>query len=145
MKIEVGSIIILSLYVCILLVNISNSSPPFSQRAIFYRRKIQACGSELADALSLVCNGSYYSPPSAIQRKRFFYTYDDLSNPYWNLVARQYGYPFRRISPFFSNREKKRGVVNECCHSSCTFQQISAYCNQSVSEDYEEKRSLWMK
>ncbi|XP_023238965.1 insulin-like [Centruroides sculpturatus] len=143
MKIEVGSIIILSLYVCILLVNISNSSPPFLQRA-FYRRKIQACGSELSDTLSIICNGSYYSPPSAIQRKRFFYTYDDLSNPYWNLVVRQYGHPFRRISPFFSNREKKRGVVDECCHNRCTLQQIRAYCNQTEWVDHEE-RSLWMK
>ncbi|XP_067142887.1 insulin-like [Centruroides vittatus] len=138
MKLEVLSIVVLSFYLFVFLTNASISSS--LQQRTFYRRRIQVCGPELSDVLSLICNGTYYNPHS----RRFISTYHDLSNPYWNLVSSSYRYPLQNIPAAFSDR-KKRGVVDECCRNSCTFEQITAYCGSSESEEQEEERNLWMK
>lgn len=140
MKTKVGSAV---LFFCIgsALLSISVSSS-LQERAL-YRRRIQVCGSHLTDALSVVCNGSYYNPQSSSQDKRFTFPRNDLLNRYWNIMAKSYGYPIQNISPFLSNR-RKRGVVDDCCKNSCTVQELGSYCSSSPSIQKVGERDIWM-
>nr|ACD11945.1 hypothetical protein [Isometrus maculatus] len=131
---------LLLLCLSIFLVNVCDCSP-LRGRAFVRSRRIQVCGPQLADALRLICNGTYYTPS---QNKRFVSTYNDLLNPYWNPVEKSYGNAFNRMSPLFLDLEK-RGVADECCHKSCTFSQMSAYCATPPTADRQQERNVWKK
>lgn len=109
------------------------------------------CGRLLISVLSLVCQGKYNGPSGSSSS---LLPYDGeqsleqqkLSHSNINLIEN----PNEKLSPFRNNHEIfkdwhtyprtisqshpnlshrfKRGVVEECCHNSCTLRQLRAYC-----------------
>lgn len=65
------------------------------------------CGRALADILSLICRnrGGLYSPDTDIEVKK-------------NEIFYHLGY----------YKSKRKGVVDECCRRSCTFETLASYC-----------------
>ncbi|XP_067129278.1 probable insulin-like peptide 5 [Centruroides vittatus] len=65
------------------------------------------CGRALADILSLICQnrGGLYSPDSDAEMKK-------------NEIFYELGY----------YKSKRRGIVDECCKKSCTFETLASYC-----------------
>ncbi|CAG9864384.1 unnamed protein product [Phyllotreta striolata] len=92
------------------------------------------CGSQIGQALSVVCKGNYNT------LKRI----DRYSRPNWDTMygdapmaepaapsAEEFPYRSRAeaASVMGGKRRKKRwGVYNECCEKSCTREELSSYC-----------------
>ncbi|XP_022291565.2 uncharacterized protein LOC111102913 [Crassostrea virginica] len=83
--------------------------------------QLQACGSALTDILSLVCRNQFHEPAkrSLIPKASEF----RLGRGRRFAVGRG-----RR----FAVGQKRGGVVEECCFSSCSYENLLLYCSQSV-------------
>ncbi|GFX55110.1 hypothetical protein TNCV_1155711 [Trichonephila clavipes] len=68
------------------------------------------CGTELSDALSLACGSIFYVP----RNRR-----DPSLGMLKGTVA---------MSFFGRHRRQHRGIVEECCHKSCSMQELLSYC-----------------
>lgn len=75
-------------------------------------RRYQLCGNVLNDMLSLICGGRFNGPDTTEQSK---------SRSLYRSLSRR---------SFIGMR---RGVVDECCHSSCTLTTLSSYCLDPTS------------
>nr|XP_011455161.2 insulin-like peptide [Crassostrea gigas] len=79
--------------------------------------QLQACGSALTDILSLVCRNQFHAPAKRI------------SDPMVNDIEELARY---KRSRQFAVAQKRGGVVEECCFSSCSYENLLLYCSQSV-------------
>ncbi|XP_013785060.1 insulin-like [Limulus polyphemus] len=103
-------------------------------------RSQKLCGSELAQALSIVCGGFYYPPPHKRPDRELF---DNELNtvPWWRLmkdlqIPSDVGYLDGHIATsLFHKRDslsrQTRGVSDECCAKSCTINELMSYCGSA--------------
>ncbi|XP_062620149.1 insulin-like growth factor I [Saccostrea cucullata] len=75
--------------------------------------ELQACGSALTDILSLVCRNQFHDAA-----KRQYLTEREEKGS--------------RLKRRFSAEQKRGGVVEECCFSSCSYENLLLYCSQSI-------------
>ncbi|CAC5409911.1 INS [Mytilus coruscus] len=88
------------------------------------------CGSELTLMLELVCGGQYFG--SASHSKR--------SSPFFSINGNKMKSPETQKAESKSiNLQKRAGVVDECCVSSCTFETLQSYCLHPQSETQNSK------
>ncbi|XP_022235555.1 insulin-like [Limulus polyphemus] len=99
-------------------------------------RSQRLCGPELAEALSLVCGGIYYTPYKRLEHGVFNKDMDTV--PWWRLVkemdtssddaylGRKIAMSLFRKSDTFSR--PIRGVTDECCIKSCSISELMTYC-----------------
>ncbi|TFK08672.1 Insulin [Platysternon megacephalum] len=98
-----------------LLALLALSGPPISHAAA----NQHLCGSHLVEALYLVCGerGFFYSPKAR----------RDLEQPLVN------GHLHNSVEelPFQQQeyQQDKRGIVEQCCHNTCSLYQLENYCN----------------
>ncbi|XP_051477718.1 insulin isoform X1 [Apus apus] len=98
-----------------LLALLALSSPGTSQAAV----NQHLCGSHLVEALYLVCGerGFFYSPKARRDIEQPL-----VSGPLHGEVGEL---PFQQ-----EEFEKvKRGIVEQCCHNTCSLYQLENYCN----------------
>ncbi|XP_067142323.1 bombyxin B-1 homolog [Centruroides vittatus] len=125
MKTDVRSTLLCLTFTWVCMAHLVSSSP-FQHRSN-ERRSIKACGSILAETVRLACSTITTTPIP--EGKRFAYNYDDLLYPDLNLLSKSYGFSNPRLaSSFLSQQNKKRGIVDECCRKSCTFEHLLLYC-----------------
>ncbi|KAJ8927103.1 hypothetical protein NQ314_020376 [Rhamnusium bicolor] len=93
------------------------------------------CGSHLAQALSVICRGNYYT----IHKKQDIYQKKTYWDPQYaaDMPADNLAYPFQKrseatsiISNYRRRKRQGHGVYNECCEKSCTHDELSSYCAQ---------------
>ncbi|KAG8225997.1 hypothetical protein J437_LFUL003056 [Ladona fulva] len=96
------------------------------------RSSSKFCGTNLSNALQLVCNGIYNpmfkkSPPGE-------FADPDNESPYWLPPLEEIQFPFRPKASakvlIGSFRRQKRGVYDECCRKSCTVNELTSYCGR---------------
>ncbi|XP_030055378.1 insulin [Microcaecilia unicolor] len=77
------------------------------------------CGSHLVEALYLVCadRGFFYIPKSRREIEQPLMT-GPLQNELDTLPFQQQEY-----------QKVKRGIVEKCCHSTCSLYELESYCN----------------
>ncbi|XP_061177384.1 bombyxin-related peptide B-like [Saccostrea echinata] len=80
--------------------------------------QLQACGSALTDILSLVCRNQFHDAA-----KRQYITGEISIQIILWIYKRE-----RR----FTAEQKRGGVVEECCFSSCSYENLLLYCSQSI-------------
>ncbi|GBN38973.1 hypothetical protein AVEN_202208-1 [Araneus ventricosus] len=68
------------------------------------------CGTQLSEALSLACGSNFYVPREARDSSL--------------------GVMKDRVALSFLGRHRRlhRGIVEECCHKSCSMQELLSYC-----------------
>ncbi|XP_019406793.1 PREDICTED: insulin [Crocodylus porosus] len=98
-----------------LLALLALSSPSVSYAAANQR----LCGSHLVDALYLVCGerGFFYSPKGRRDLEQPLVN-GPLRNEVEDLAFQQQEY-----------EKVKRGIVEQCCHNTCSLYQLENYCN----------------
>ncbi|XP_006134976.1 insulin [Pelodiscus sinensis] len=97
-----------------LLALLALSGPPISHAAA----NQHLCGSHLVEALYLVCGerGFFYSPKAR----------RDLEQPLVNgHLQNEVELPFQQQE----FQQAKRGIVEQCCHNTCSLYQLENYCN----------------
>ena len=77
---------------------------------------VRACGKQLVQVMSLVCNGNFRG-----FGKRFD---NDLIGYMWNQNWEDIDETHRML-----DQRGKRGIVDECCHNSCSMENMRLYCN----------------
>ncbi|KAJ8931858.1 hypothetical protein NQ314_015188 [Rhamnusium bicolor] len=105
------------LYVC---------SSPYLNHIMSKRSKF--CGSKLTTALSLLCNGQYASPEKKSMADILNYEYDDDYN---GLGVNEIEFPFlskELAKSLVPQKIRRGGIVDECCHKSCTINELRSYC-----------------
>nr|XP_006008147.1 PREDICTED: insulin [Latimeria chalumnae] len=77
------------------------------------------CGSHLVEALYLVCGekGFFYSPRGRREIEQSLIK-SGLENEVEELPFQQQG-----------TMKEKRGIVEQCCHNTCSLYQLENYCN----------------
>ncbi|GBN52841.1 hypothetical protein AVEN_129503-1 [Araneus ventricosus] len=75
---------------------------------------VQACGRNLSQLLSFVCNGIYGEPSGAKRSANGLMFDHNIVKPEEYILGRQL-----RV---------QRGVADECCHRSCSFSTLQSYC-----------------
>ncbi|CAL1262099.1 unnamed protein product [Larinioides sclopetarius] len=70
------------------------------------------CGKKLSDAVSLVCGNDIYVPRE-IRNSPLGLMKDSEALSFLGRLNRQH-----------------RGIVEECCHKSCTVQELQSYCGK---------------
>ncbi|KAJ3657681.1 hypothetical protein Zmor_009468 [Zophobas morio] len=96
------------------------------------KREVYYCGSKLASALALVCNGKYNSP----SKKSFddLLAYDEYNEffPSETDEDTQFDFPFLQKGAANSllpmRFRKSKGIVDECCRKPCTLKHLELYC-----------------
>lgn len=81
--------------------------------------QLQACGSALTDILSLVCRNQFHAPTKRTNVPSTLVNDIDVLTRY-------------KRSRQFAVAQKRGGVVEECCFSSCSYENLLLYCSQSV-------------
>ncbi|XP_055505646.1 insulin-like isoform X1 [Leucoraja erinacea] len=84
------------------------------------------CGSHLVDALYFVCGpkGFYYLPKAKRGQEEFLELRGGEESTQENEIEQQF--PFHKLL----GRMIKRGIVEHCCHSTCSLFDLEGYCNQ---------------
>ncbi|GFQ93750.1 hypothetical protein TNCT_630991 [Trichonephila clavata] len=68
------------------------------------------CGAQLSEALSLACGSNFYVPRN-------------IRDPSLGMLKSTVAMSF-----FGRHRRQHRGIVEECCHKSCSMQELLSYC-----------------
>ncbi|GIY98558.1 ilGF domain-containing protein [Caerostris extrusa] len=79
-----------------------------AEGAILRSNRGVLCGAQLSEALSLACGSNFYVP----RQMR------DLSSSTLK----------DSVALSFFGRRHSRGIVDECCHKSCSMQELLSYC-----------------
>ncbi|KAG8180377.1 hypothetical protein JTE90_025427 [Oedothorax gibbosus] len=93
------------------------------------RSSVRACGRSLSQLISFVCQGVYNEPVATKRNSQFMLPEIDWTSE-GNTIPEIDDYIFPMI-------RTRRGVVDECCHRSCTFSTLRSYCG--VIPNGEEK------
>uniref|UniRef100_A0AAY5KKI3 Insulin n=2 Tax=Esox lucius TaxID=8010 RepID=A0AAY5KKI3_ESOLU len=84
------------------------------------------CGSQLVDALYLVCgeNGFFYNPKRSSRDLHWTHL------PGFRTKSR-HGQKAEQERPWKDHEDSKvkRGIVEQCCHKPCSFNHLQSYCN----------------
>ncbi|XP_076324355.1 insulin-like [Tachypleus tridentatus] len=96
------------------------------------KRSQKICGTQLAEALAIVCHSFYYSPfkraESELPSKDE--DYDGNLNFERGLIHS------RSALALFGKRDmlfrKVRGVTDECCRKGCTITELTSYCGRQT-------------
>ncbi|CAL1262098.1 unnamed protein product [Larinioides sclopetarius] len=70
------------------------------------------CGKELSDAVSLACGNNIYDP-RVVRNSPLGLMKDSVALSFLGRLNRQH-----------------RGIVEECCHKSCSLQELLSYCGK---------------
>nr|P13190.2 RecName: Full=Insulin; Contains: RecName: Full=Insulin B chain; Contains: RecName: Full=Insulin A chain; Flags: Precursor [Callorhinchus milii] len=83
------------------------------------------CGSHLVDALYFVCGerGFFYSPKQ-IRDVGPLSAFRDLEPPLDTEMEDRF--PYRQQ---LAGSKMKRGIVEQCCHNTCSLVNLEGYCN----------------
>ncbi|XP_069704317.1 LIRP-like [Periplaneta americana] len=106
------------------------------------------CGQDLANAVRVVCNGSFYGPDEPVKRNGDItenkFLQDLEKRPWPQLLDVPVTFPFRprHISSQMRFRRHRRQtyeapIVDECCiYKGCTYDELSEYCaTDPVAQD----------
>ncbi|XP_076337431.1 insulin-like [Tachypleus tridentatus] len=131
------NILLSSICVCAAVTSLVAALP--SQHLIQTRSQ-RLCGSELSQALSIVCGGFYYLPSLKRSDREPFDT-ELGTDPWWRLmkalqISSDMGYLDGHIATsLFHKRDslsrQTRGVSDECCTKSCTINELMSYCGST--------------
>ncbi|XP_022239005.1 insulin-like [Limulus polyphemus] len=96
------------------------------------KRSQKICGTQLAEALAIVCHSFYYSPFKRVETE--LPTNDDESDD--NLTFEGGLLHSRSALSLFGKRDmlfrKVRGVTDECCRKGCTITELTSYCGRET-------------
>uniref|UniRef100_A0A8D8IDS4 Probable insulin-like peptide 5 n=1 Tax=Culex pipiens TaxID=7175 RepID=A0A8D8IDS4_CULPI len=103
-------------------------------------QRIQACGKSLTSTLEVACPNGFYGPQQDQQelRKRHHGHHNAVESFEISDEDEANEMVFADWWPYFIDRGHQgvmlrtrrgpRGVVDECCHKSCTFKEMQQYC-----------------
>lgn len=106
---------------CLVLLEVS---PVATLRSM--RQERRYCGSYLVDMLSFVCEGRYNT-----MRKRYDPDTDELTPKWLSLENLPFLSKQNALSMLVKRAgflRKSRGIVEECCKKSCSFDVLNSYC-----------------
>ncbi|KAG8195449.1 hypothetical protein JTE90_013901 [Oedothorax gibbosus] len=126
-------------YLCLLLAALMccASALPRHQLLSRSKRSMRLCGSMLVDALAAVCESDYYDPSGRMEMRKRNYEYSNTDNfpgQYDSSITEFNGFVDPQTALDFLGLQRmvppraSRGVADECCQKSCTFNQLASYC-----------------
>lgn len=100
-----------------------------------HKRSMRLCGSMLVDALATVCQNEYYDPAGrqATRKRNYAYVADSYPSAWGEGSLTDFdGFVDPQTAmDFFGQQRSTRGVADECCRKSCSFNQLLSYCNNA--------------
>lgn len=97
------------------------------------KKRTRLCGPSLVDALYSLCNGEFFDPTqkrhagsSRTNLPAWVSLLEPAGNPKLGFLDAKTALQLLRPSPRFGRQT--RGIIEECCHKSCSLGELMSYC-----------------
>lgn len=105
----------------------------FTSASAVEKKRARLCGPYLVDALDSLCNGEIFDPTqkrhsgsSRTNLPAWVSLLEPAGNPKLGFLDAKTALQLLRPSPRFGRQT--RGIIEECCHKSCSLSELMSYC-----------------